>query len=226
MRILRLAVAVTLMLLGPVTSHAQVENITRGELALTPDFCQDVQTINGWSQHFRESPRSPYWVSKMGKTFWAMHHYCWALIRMHRANAAGLKPSTRDHMIRKSIADFHYVVNNATREFVLLPEIFFRIGEAHVLLREPVQAIESYEASRSLKPDYWPAYVGHARVLERLGKKVDALKVIEEGLRHSPGEPTLTAQFVRLGGQPSNLVSANTASGAPPRAATASSAPQ
>jgi hypothetical protein len=52
---------------------AKPQDITAGELALTPEYCQDVQTMNGWEKHNR-APRTPQWLAMMGETFWAMHH--------------------------------------------------------------------------------------------------------------------------------------------------------
>lgn len=188
-----------------VVLAAEPKNITQGELALTPAFCQDVQSVNGWAQHYRESPRSPFWISMMGKTFWGMHHYCWAVVNIHRSRAAGQSQQDRVFKIHSAIADYYYVVNIAPPDFILLPEIFHLIGEAHVMVNEYVEAIEAYQRARRIKPDYWPPYEGHAKVLEKLGKKGDAVAVLADGLRVMPGEPNLTSMYKRLGGNPAKL---------------------
>lgn len=215
---------------------AEPRNITAGELALTPDFCQDVQTINGWSQHGNESPRSPYWISIFGKTFWGMHHYCWAAVNIHRSKAAGLSKQDRDFMIQSAIADHYYVVNIAPRNFILLPEIYFLVGEAHVMLGEYVQAIDAFQKSRAAKPDYWPPYEGYAKVLEKLGKKAEARALLESGLEIMPGEPRLLQPLLRLGGkappprprpvpEPPVEAAASAASAAAPEAVASAAAP-
>lgn len=183
---------------------AQPENITAGELALTPPVCQDVQGIGvtGWTQHFRHSPRAPYWEGIMGSTFWAMHHYCWALVHLQRAKRSGVAPQLRAHMIRTAISDYYYVIKNAKPDFVLLPEIYYRAGEARVQLGEFADAVIEFEKSRAAKADYWPPYIAHAQILERLGKRREALEQIESALRLMPAEPNLNAAYVRLGGTP------------------------
>ena len=196
---------VVLVLVSTAASAAEPKNITQGELALTPPFCQDVQTINGWSQHGRESPRSPYWIAQMGKTFWGMHHYCWAQVNLQRSRMPAQTPQERDFKIRSAINDYYYVVEIAPPDFVLLPEVFYLIGEAHVLVNEYVPAIEAFQKARRLKLDYWPPYEGHAKVLEKLDKKVEARAVLAEGLRVMPGEPRLVAMFTRLGGDAARL---------------------
>src|SRR6187455_2474722 len=86
-------------------SFALLEGITPGELALTPAFCQDVQTMNGWTKT-RPSPRTAHWIGLMGETFWAMHHFCWAMIQLHRAEAAGMPTRDRHWLIKQAVDDY------------------------------------------------------------------------------------------------------------------------
>ena len=204
-RIAGWAAAAAIALSTTAALAAEPKNITQGELALTPAFCQDVQTINGWAQHGRESPRSPFWIAQMGKTFWGMHHYCWALINIHRSRAPGQTQQERTFKIHSAIADYYYVVEIAPPDFVLMPEVFHLIGEAHVMVNEYVQAIDAYQKSRRYKADYWPPYEGHAKVLEKLGKKVEARAVLADGLALMPAEPRLLTMYKRLGGDPAKL---------------------
>lgn len=202
----RTAILAAAMALGTTEAlAAEPTNITPGELALTPAFCQDVQTINGWTQYSRESPRAPFWIAKMGKTFWGMHHYCWALINIHRSRAPGQSPQERSFKIQSAIADYYYVVRIAPPDFVLMPELYHLIGEAHVMDKEYALAIDAYLKSRRYKADYWPPYEGHAKVLEKLGKRVEARAVLAEGLALMPSEPRLLGMFKRLGGDLAKL---------------------
>lgn len=193
-------VATTLAMLGSGVVRAQPDNMTLGELALTPPVCQDVQGIpaTGWVQHFRHSPRTGYWVGMLGDTFWAMHHYCWALIWLHRASAAGVQPALRDHWRRTAIADFYYVVRFSKAEFVLLPELYYRIGEVHRLLREPGKALDAFQKSREIKPDYWPAYAGLSDTESEVGRLDAARAHIKAGLELMPQEPALLARMRAL----------------------------
>lgn len=194
------ALSFALLLTIPSGASAQVENITRGELALLPEVCMDVQAIplTGWSQHYRESPRSGYWVSRLGKAFWGMHHYCWALLHLQRAKQIGMPPQHKAHMIRTAIADFIYVIQNSDAKFVLMPELYYRIGMAHVQLQEPVNAMEAFEQSKAAKNDYWPAYVGLADVQASIGRRAEAIAILDEGLKLLPDEPNLLAARKRI----------------------------
>jgi len=203
--------------------HAQPANMTAGEVALTHPVCEDAQGMPaGWVQHFRHSPRAPYWESVMGKTFWAVHHYCWALIHLQRAARPGLPKMDRDHMIRVAIRDFYYVINEARRngedQFVLLPELFYRAGESYILLQEYPQAMAEFELSRQAKPDYWPPYVAQAQLHTKLGMKAQARELVESGLKLMPDEPNLREAMKKLG-------SSGPPPGAAPRTQAAGSSP-
>lgn len=180
-------------------ARANIPRLTPGELALLPPFCQDVQTVNGWEQHVRESPRAPMWVSKMGASFWDMHHYCWARTAAHRSRAAGLHQNHRDHLIGTAIEDLEYVIRRASPNMVMLPEIFYWMGEFHGQLKRYGEAYESYRRSREAKRDYWPGYAGHADLLILVGQRNEARAILEQGLAVMPTEAALLSRLERLG---------------------------
>ncbi len=186
------------------------ENMTWGELALTHPVCYHTQAIplTGWVRLERESPQSEYWNRMLGGEgmLWGMHHYCWALINLHRAQAAGISTRDRDFLISSTIGDFRYVIRWANRlrdpaSFRMLPELYFRLAESHAMLEQTAPALEAYEMARRVKRDYWPPYVGQAKLLEKAGMRGDALRLLEDGLRVMPGEPNLAALYARLGGK-------------------------
>ena len=66
------------------------------------------------------------------------------------------------------------------------------------MLGELAPAVEDFATSRKLKPDYWPPYLGEAKLLATLGKRKEALALLKEGLRLIPDEPNLTAALAKL----------------------------
>ena len=173
--------------------------MSQGEIALLPPFCQDVQSVNGWAQGGRESPRSPMWIAKMGRSFWDMHHYCWARAYANRANNAAATKPQRDYLLKTAIDDMMYVVRRAPAEgMVMLPEIFYLIGQYQIQLGQIGEAAASFKRSRETKADYWPAYAGHADVLLQLGKRNDAKQLLEQGLAIMPNEPALKSRYDRI----------------------------
>ena len=179
-------------------ASAQLENITLGELALAADFCLDVQAmpVLGWSKT-TPSPRAPKWIAIMGEPFWAMHHYCWARIGLERATRGGVSAVARNFAIGAAISDFNFVIKNSPPDFVMLPEIYYRIGDAQQMLEDYGAALEAFAKSRSLKRDYWPPYVGEAKMLVKLGKRKEAQDLLKQGLKIMPSEPNLVAALER-----------------------------
>jgi tetratricopeptide (TPR) repeat protein len=177
-------------------------NVTAGELALLPEYCPDTQGFKYGDAYANTSPRAAYWVGLMGLTFWHHHHYCWALVKKHRAMQAGLTDQQRKGLLGNAVSDLEYVVRHATPNFPLLPEVHYRMGEYELLLDNPAAAKEAFEAAIQIKPTYWPAYVMWAEALDRLKLRREALLYLERGLRHTPNEPAMREAYQRMGGNP------------------------
>ncbi len=140
----------------------------------------------------------------MGEAFWGMHHFCWAMVGLQRADRAGTPPQTRTFLINVAISDFFYVIKNSPPDFVMLPEVHYRIGEARVLLGEYVSALDEFAKSRKHKPDYWPAYVGEANVLMKVGKKKEAAELLKGALKLMPNQPNILEALGRANAAPAN----------------------
>lgn len=178
---------------------------TDAELALTPAYCQDVQTMRYGDAYSNTSPNAAKWVAQMGKGFWALHHYCWANINLIRADKPSVAPVDRQGMREGAIGDMEYVIHNTPPDFILLPEIYTRMGQVHLLLKHEPEAQASFAKARELKPDYWPAYFQWAQHLAAVGQKAQARKVLEDGLSYAPSSKTLRKLLVDLGGDPSKV---------------------
>jgi hypothetical protein len=80
----------------------------------------------------------------MGNGFWAMHHYCWALINLSRAQKPAIPTNIRDLMREYAIDDMKYVLQNTEQDFVLSPEIYTKIGDVELALKRTSAANASY----------------------------------------------------------------------------------
>ena len=195
------AVAVLSSFLASAGALAQMpENITDLEVSLLPGYCRDTWGFGrgSWSA-------DPKWVAIMGQGFMAMHHYCWALIKLRRVEKPGVPPVVQQGARENALGDLYYVVKNSQRDFVMLPEIYTKIGEVQLLLKRYSNAAETFELARSLKPDYWPAYFHWAEHLRQSGHKAKARAMVEEGLAYSPDAKPLQSLLVTLGGDPSAI---------------------
>jgi tetratricopeptide (TPR) repeat protein len=194
-----------LALLSSPALAGKPTNVTDAEMALLPKYCPDTFGFKYGDAYTNTSPNAPKWVAMMGKNFWAMHHYCWALINLGRAQKPSMPPGTRDTTRQYAIDDLQYVIENTTPDFILLPEIYTKIGEVQIDLKRPMDARDSFARARSLKPDYWPPYFQWGQYLLQAGLKKDAREVVEEGLSYAPQSRALRSLLVELGGDPAKV---------------------
>src|SRR6478752_5098582 len=108
------AVAVLSSFLASAGALAQMpENITDLEVSLLPGYCRDT-----WGFGRGSWCADPKWVAIMGQGFMAMHHYCWALIKLRRVEKPGVPPVVQQGARENALGDLYYVVKNSQRDFV------------------------------------------------------------------------------------------------------------
>jgi tetratricopeptide (TPR) repeat protein len=184
---------------------SEPNGFTWGELSLLPDYCKDTQgTLYQVQGNGQDSPRAPYWVSLMGTDFWHMHHYCYGQVAMLRASQPLLTPVEKKRQYTRAVNEYGYVIRNSSPNTALMPEVFYKLGEAHLMLENVGAAQQAFSRSRDLKPDYWPAYTKWADVLAGIKQYDQALALVREGLRHAPEATELRkreAQYTSAGGR-------------------------
>lgn len=152
------------------------------EVALLPEYCKHAQLF---LEKFGNRKEEVFWSDQMGRrNFQAIHHYCWAMVAIQRANRAGVSANVRLHNLNSAVSDIDYVLQAATTDFVLLPELWTRRGEVLLRIKRHRNAEESFEKAIKIRPDYWPAYVGFAQTYLDQGKKVQAREIVNLGLKH------------------------------------------
>lgn len=165
---------------------------TPGELAVLPPYCSNMQGFAGY-----EGPEGDRWRSMLGDDFQHFHHYCRGLRDVYFVRNAVVTPQQRKFLWERSINEYEYMIRNSKPTMVLLPEIYFRMGESFVALGRLAEAQMAFENSRRLKPDYWPAYTSWIDELLKLKQYKAARELTEEGLKHLPDSPELRARLQR-----------------------------
>jgi tetratricopeptide (TPR) repeat protein len=183
-----------------------VKNMTAAELAAAPRYCPYTQAYGRSGSPDAPSAEAKRWVAIMGPTFWHLHHYCWGKMNLQRAMRSTATEQERKGLLGSVVGDYHYVVRNGTRDFILLPEIYVGIGEVELRRGNPQEAGKAFAEARTLKPDYWPAYSHWAEFLMRSGRQAEARQLVRIGLEHNPDARTLREQYRLLGGNPSEIV--------------------
>lgn len=176
-------------------------NVTAEEEALRPKYCMYTQ---GNKERYGEAglAESQRWTTIMGPGFSHMHHYCYASIWLLRAGKPSLPYHVRRGMLEEALADLLYVAREAPPDFILLPEVYTKIGQTQLRLKFVDNARASFEKARSLKPDYWPAYFHWAEYLRSVGETDKARSVVDEGLAQDPQSKPLQELRRTLGSRP------------------------
>lgn len=169
------------------------------EMARVPKYCQ-------YTLVFRDAhPNVPNkmemfnaWKAQVGESFVHMHHYCAGLIKMDRGMFRARDRQSRTFWLQDAIVEYDYVIDRVPEDYVLLPEIVTKKGEALVQLERPAVAIFNFERAIELKKDYWPAYAQLSDVYLKQGDIKKARELLESGLAASPDAPGLVRRLADL----------------------------
>ena len=182
---------------GPVAQPADPGTIGQSlrNVFELPSFCDYVQEGKAGFDQAKG-------YALMGPTFHHIHHYCWALGNMRRAQNPTISEQERRGYCVGAIKDMQYVIARAPPDFVLLPEIFLRMGQAAFGSGDVPGALEYFDRSRRAKADYWPAYIEIARTNLSFGRRQAAEAALKAGLAASPDEPNLKQALAQLSARP------------------------
>jgi tetratricopeptide (TPR) repeat protein len=168
------------------------------EVALLPRYCI-------YTQLFRDrvpGGNNPEEIEKcyatMGKTFHAMHHYCWGLMKSNRAKFLTSDRQVREFYLADAINEFNYVIRHAQNDFVLLPEILTKKGENLILLGRVPEAMGEMKRALALRPDYWLPYAIMSEHYKNAGNRDRAKELLRDGLARSPDNKHLKGKLAEL----------------------------
>jgi hypothetical protein len=158
-----------------------VLNYDSRELALLPPYCK-------YTQNFREKVtggddrvEAARWEALFGQAFFAMHHYCWGLMKANRGLFLARSKRTRDYYLNEAIVEYDYVIDRSQPGFVLLPELIARKGDLQLRLGHP-GGLETIRKALSLKPDYWLPYALASDYYKSVGQPGPARQWLNEGI--------------------------------------------
>ncbi len=201
----RAILAIVAVMISMSAVAQKPDHVTAAEMGLIPAYCKDANSFGYGGTADSMSPNAPKWVAMMGPGFWAVHHYCWAQIKLMRIQGPSVSQTIKQGTREAVLGDLLYSIENSPPDFVLLPEIYTKRGQVHLDLKRPAAADASFAKARSLKPDYWPAYVHWAAYLQSIGRKASAKELAEEGLAYAPDSKSLRKLLSDLGGDPNSV---------------------
>jgi tetratricopeptide (TPR) repeat protein len=128
-----------------------------------------------------------------------MHHYCQGLIETNRATFSVRTRQERMHLLASAISNFDYVIQRASADFIMLPEIRTKKGENLILLGRGPLATAEFLLAIELKPDYWPPYARMSDFYKKTGDLAKAREWLEKGLSAAPNAKALQQRLAELG---------------------------
>ena len=167
-------------------------NMSEAEYTLLPEFCRAQGNVS--SSHYSKYASNSLerkWRSALGSNYSHYHHYCWSIVSIARAYKASPLTGSKSSLARNAIDDIGYVLERATPDFLLLPEVYTKLGEAYLLVSDDRNAEVAFRKAWEVKPGYWRPYVWWGQRLLQQGKSRDALAVAEQGLQHAPDAKAL-----------------------------------
>lgn len=172
---------------------------SREELAMMPPYCTAIMGDDAGLPILRDSPLR----NTVPPDCPAIRHYCdglKAMIRVDRNRAES------GHWLHEAVAAFGSSSADWEHRGPTCPvrsEAYTNLGNA--LLRQDKTsvglAVMNFNKALELKKDYLPAYYALSDAYVNLGKKKEALGVIEEGLKYIPDSKGLLRRFKELGGK-------------------------
>ncbi len=168
------------------------------EVAMLPRYCIYTQLFRDKVPGGNDKSTIDGWYAQLGPTFHAMHHYCWGIMKTNRAVLLSKDAVTRQFYLNDAIGEFNYVIDHATPDFVLLPEILSKKGENLIRLGRGSAAIAELQRATELKPDYWPPYAQISDYYKELGDKARAREILQTGLKIVPDATALQSRLAQL----------------------------
>lgn len=184
--------AVTMVLALSCPPAAALEPMTEAEYVMLPEYCKAQGNVSDrYFQKHGRADRVQQWKAALGSNHQHYHHFCWAIVSIARAYKGSSTYGSRNSLALRAIHDIEYVLDRATPDLILLPEIYTKLGEAYLLAGDDRNAEAAFRKAWETNPAYWRPYVWWAQRLMQLGKMQEARAVAEEGQKNAPGVKAL-----------------------------------
>jgi hypothetical protein len=168
------------------------------EVALLPPYCKHTQLFRERVPGGNNAAEVERWSQLFGPTFNAMHHYCWGLMKTNRALFLARTAQTRAFYLNAAIAEIDYVLERATPDFVLMPELLTKKGENLIRLGVGAPGVLELERAIETKADYWPPYAALSDYYKEIGDTRLSRQVLEKGISAAPDAQALRKRLAAI----------------------------
>ena len=146
------------------------------EMAFLPPYCNYTQGYPGTS---RPGAYQAY-MNRYGDAWSHMHHYCWALGEIGRADRMNLQPHIRRGLISSAVGNIDYVLRRSEPGFPFRPEMLWRKARLLIRTGDAKRALETAQRLRDEAPSLADGYVIMAEILSKGGRLEEAQRVIAD----------------------------------------------
>jgi tetratricopeptide (TPR) repeat protein len=168
------------------------------EVALLPGFCKHTQEFRERVPGGSDPRLIENWSSTLGPTYQHLHHYCWGLMKAHRGTLLARTEFARTHFLNDAVREYDYVIERSPQDFVLLPEVLVKKGQALLRLGKSPAAMVAFERAIEIKPDYWPPYAHASDHYKEIGEIDQARELLVRGLASAPNTSALQRRLTEL----------------------------
>ena len=187
-------ISIFILLLSPLVSYAGGYPKTDAEFARLPAYCKA-------RLHKAATPlQKKVWRKKIGKDFMHIHHYCVGLNLLNQSHQIGKKQAKRD-ALKAAIKQISYTQRHASEQFVLQPEMAYKIGGIYERLGDRSTAMKEYRKGIALNPRIPALYAALSDLFKAIGDDEEALNVLKRGLKHKPKSKKLNRRLKKLKNQ-------------------------
>lgn len=144
------------------------------------------------------TPEAKKWAAILGPEYEHIHHYCDGLLHWNMAQRIFDGQDKRHFYLTRALDGFNYVEARARVEFILNAEIAYFKGRTLLEMKQPREAIVSFQRSIKFQPSYAAPYAALADYYKSIGQKTEARQILEEGLQKSPGAEPLKRRLSEL----------------------------
>ncbi len=186
MNIIKSTILINIILFSQV-SHGIITNESvypnsEADFAQLPVFCRARLT--------NDKNLKNIWGKKLGPNFIHVHHFCFGLHKMQKAQFI-INKKERDHALQNAISEMVYVQEHASKSFILQTQVSYYIGQMYELMGNSSKAIGYYIQSIKLNPKPALAYAALSEIYRKQNNISEAKKVLKLGLKYSPNSKKL-----------------------------------
>ena len=195
MKILNIATYISLFLFSQCSYSLTIGHPkTDEDFSLLPPYCK--VNMHAGYEGYRDPVEAKMWDDRLHGTT-GIWHYCWGLHQINLANQSADINQRRGYL-SQAIGDMRYTQERASQDSILLPKIYYDIGQTLEELDDDAGAMEAYYQCIKLNPKLPRPYAALSDLFKNQNKTKQAVAILEEGLKYKPKSKTLLKRLAQL----------------------------